>query len=251
MNAQEIIDYMLSLSNEAQSRQLMRFFKTAEGQYGYGDKFLGIKNPQVHEIVRHASGISRDEVTALIHSPWHEIRLCGFLILVDMFLAQSKKSLVDTPAAIRERDEIVSLYIKEAEYANNWDLVDLSVIKIIGGWILLPSALGDEAYKQSVIDDLADSPNLWRQRMSVVCTWKTSQAGNPDWCLRYSLRHLHHPHDLMHKAVGWMLREMGKGCGVEVLRSFLDEHVSEMNRTTLRYAIERLPLDERLYWMKR
>lgn len=256
MDANEIVDYMLSLSNEAQSRQLMRFFKTAEGQYGYGDKFLGIKNPQVHEIVRHASGISRDEVTALIHSPWHEIRLCGFLILVDMFLAQSKKSLVDTPAAIRERDEIVSLYIKEAEYANNWDLVDLSATKILGHWLLLPTAIGadapgmNEPSNVEIIDRLSDSDNLWRQRMSVVCTWKTTQQGDPRWCLRQAERHLHHTHDLMHKAVGWMLREVGKRVSMDLLREFLRQHSSEMPRTTLRYAIELMPPDERQAWLR-
>ncbi|MDE7089025.1 MAG: DNA alkylation repair protein, partial [Prevotella sp.] len=128
----------------------------------------------------------------------------------------------------------------------NWDLVDLSAPKILGHWLLLPTGLGD---KQAVLDELAASPCLWRQRMSIVCTWKTSQMGDPSWCLRYAEIHLHHPHDLMHKAVGWMLREVGKRISMDLLREFLRQHVHEMSRTTLRYAIEKMSDEERKMWM--
>ena len=100
-----------------------------------------------------------------------------------------------------------------------------------------------------IVDDLAQSDNLWKQRMSIVCSWKTSQMGDPSWCLRYAEIHLHHPHDLMHKAVGWMLREMGKRVSMDLLRDFLRQHAHEMPRTMLRYAIEKMSEQERQYWM--
>jgi len=152
-----------------------------------------------------------------------------------------------------KRDEVVKIYLQYAERANNWDLVDLSAPKILGHWILLPTHIGDgtEGYKRLLLDGLAHSNNLWRQRMSMVCTWKSSQQGDPSWCLRYAEIHLHHPHDLMQKAVGWMLREMGKRVSMELLRDFLRQHAHEMSRTMLRYAIEKMSEDERHEWMRR
>ena len=147
------------------------------------------------------------------------------------------------------------LYLEYAERANNWDLVDLSAPKILGHWLMLPTMLPDghaglhKDYKLETLDELASSSCLWRQRMSIVCTWKTSQQGDASWCLRYAEVHLRHPHDLMHKAVGWMLREMGKRVSMDLLRDFLRQHASQMPRTALRYAIEKMPDQERLYWM--
>jgi 3-methyladenine DNA glycosylase AlkD len=183
-------------------------------------------------------------------SRWHEVRLCGLLIMVSQFERQTTKRLLNDAEAIRKRDEIVEIYLKYAEQANNWDLVDLSAPKILGHWLLLPSHLGDSNYKRQLLDSLAASDNLWRQRMSMVCTWKTSQQGDPSWCLRYAEIHLHHPHDLMHKAVGWMLREMGKQCSMDLLRDFLRQHAHDMPRTTLRYAIEKMSEPERKAWMR-
>ncbi len=249
MTAREIIDYMETLRNDEQRRVLMRFFKTGPGEYGEGDEFLGLKVPQTREVVRAvAKDIALEEVPELLLSKWHEVRLCGLLILVARFEQLATKRLSNDEAAIRRRDEILAMYLHYAEQANNWDLVDLSAPKILGHWLLLPTALGDE-YKRQVLDNLAKSSNLWRQRMSIVCTWKTSWAGDPSWCLRYAEMHLHHPHDLMHKAVGWMLREMGKRCGIDLLRDFLRQHIHEMPRTTLRYAIEKMSDDERQAWM--
>ncbi|MBP1540792.1 MAG: DNA alkylation repair protein [Prevotella sp.] len=249
MTAREIIDYMETLRNDEQRRVLMRFFKTGPGEYGEGDEFLGLKVPQTREVVRAvAKDIALEEVPELLLSKWHEVRLCGLLILVARFEQLATKRLSNDEAAIRRRDEILAMYLHYAEQANNWDLVDLSAPKILGHWLLLPTALGDE-YKRQVLDNLAKSSNLWRQRISIVCTWKTSWAGDPSWCLRYAEMHLHHPHDLMHKAVGWMLREMGKRCGIDLLRDFLRQHIHEMPRTTLRYAIEKMSDDERQAWM--
>lgn len=245
--AKEIIKYMESLRNETERQGLMRFFKTAPGEYGYGDEFLGIKVPQVREIVKLvAQDFPLEEMPELLMSCWHEVRLCGLLILVRQFERLTSKRLIGDADAIKRRDEIVMLYLRYADQANNWDLVDLSAPKILGHWLLLPTNFGD---KQAVLDELAASPCLWRQRMSIVCTWKTSQMGDPSWCLRYAEIHLHHPHDLMHKAVGWMLREVGKRISMDLLREFLRQHVHEMSRTTLRYAIEKMSDEERKMWM--
>ena len=276
---------MESLRNEEQRRILMGFFKTGPGEYGYGDEFLGLKVPQTREIVKAvAKDIALEEVPELLMSKWHEVRLCGLLILVAQFEKQATKRLENDLEAIKKRDEIVTMYLQYAERANNWDLVDLSAPKILGAWLLLPSFLGGEEagihkeYKLKVLDELACSdpqpprsamplgssknlggsgsgsgsdsaPNLWKQRMSIVCTWKTSQMGDPSWCLRYAEIHLHHPHDLMHKAVGWMLREMGKRVSMDLLRDFLRQHAHEMPRTMLRYAIEKMPEAERKEWL--
>ena len=250
MTAQEIVAYMESLQNEEQRKILMGFFKTGPGQYGEGDEFLGLKVPQTREIVKTvAHGFPMSEIPELLLNRWHEVRLCGFLILVAKFEKLATKRMENNPDAIAKRDEIVQMYLQYAEQANNWDLVDLSVHKILGHWLLLPSNLGDRSYKIKVLDELAASPCLWKQRMSIICSWKTSQMGDPSWCLRYAEIHLHHPHDLMHKAVGWMLREMGKRCSIDLLRDFLRQHAHEMPRTMLRYAIEKMSETERREWM--
>ncbi len=256
MTAKEIVAYMETLRNDVQRKVLMGFFKTAPGEYGYGDEFLGLKVPQTREVVKAvAKDVVLDEIPELLMSKWHEVRLCGLLILVEKFEKLATKKLVDNVEAVRGRDEILSMYLRYAEQANNWDLVDLSAPKILGHWLLLPTFLGgNEAdiyheYKLSVLDELAASSCLWKQRMSIVCSWKTSQMGDPSWCLRYAEFHLHHPHDLMHKAVGWMLREMGKRVSMDLLRVFLRLHVHEMPRTMLRYAIEKMADQERKYWM--
>ena len=269
MTAKEIIDYMESLRNEEQRRVLMGFFKTGPGEYGEGDEFLGLKVPQTREVVKAALAMNRepltinhepitiDEVPELLMSKWHEVRLCGLLILVAKFEKLTTKRLANDAEAIKKRDEILKMYLQYAERANNWDLVDLSAPKILGAWLKTPSCSpvkGDDPlqteYKRRVLDELAQSDNLWKQRMSIVCTWKTSQMGDPSWCLRYAEIHLHHPHDLMHKAVGWMLREMGKRCSMDLLREFLRQHAHEMPRTMLRYAIEKMSEEERKFWMR-
>ncbi len=265
--AKEIIAHMESLHNEEQRRVLMGFFKTGPGEYGEGDEFLGLKVPKTRSVV---SVVWKDlplgEVPELLMNRWHEVRLCGLLVLVAKFEKLATKRLENDEKAIHGRDEIVTMYLQYAEQANNWDLVDLSVHKILGHWLLLPSKLGrsesqkdgaagrsqnfdNQDYKMKVLDELAQSPCLWKQRMSIVCSWKTTQMGDPSWCLRYAEIHLHHQHDLMHKAVGWMLREMGKRVSMSLLRDFLRQHVHEMPRTMLRYAIEKMTEQERQEWM--
>ena len=252
MTAKDIIAYMESLRDEKQREILMRFFKTGKGEYGEGDEFLGLKVPQTREVVKAVwKDFPLEEVPKLLMNRWHEVRLCGLLILVAKFENLATKRLINDEAAIRARDNILIMYLKYAERANNWDLVDLSVHKILGAWLLLPTFLGDRDYKINVLDSLAKSTNLWKQRMSIVCTWKTTQQGDPFWCLRYAEMHLLHPHDLMHKAVGWMLRELGKRISMDLLRNFLSLHAHEMPRTALRYSIERMSEQERQYWMQK
>ena len=247
--AKEIIDFMVAQRNENQREILMKFFKTGPSDYGHGDDFLGLKVPETREVVKaFAADISLDEVQKLLASRWHEVRLAGLLAMVAKFGKLATKRLENDENAIKKRDEILTTYLTYADRANNWDLVDLSAPKILGHWLLLPTHLGD---KQQVMDDLATSDNLWRQRMSIVSTWKTTQQGDPSWCLRYAEFHLQHPHDLMHKAVGWMLREMGKRISMDLLRDFLRQHIHEMPRTTLRYAIEKMDERERKEWMEK
>lgn len=246
MKAKDIISYMESLRDDGQRQVLMHFFKTGPGEYGYGDEFLGLKVPVTREVV---AFVVRDtplaEVPQLLECRWHEVRLCGLLMLVWHFERLSTRRLATDGEAMRRRDELLTLYLTYAQRANNWDLVDMSAPKILGHWLMLPSALGGEDYKRQLMDELAASPCLWKQRMSMVCTWKTMQLGDASWCLRYAERHLHHPHDLMHKAVGWMLRELGKRVSMDLLRDFLAQHAHEMSRTTLRYAIEKMDEEER------
>ena len=249
MQAEDIIALMESRRNEAQRQVLMGFFKTGEGEYGEGDEFLGLKVPQTREVVKQVQDTPLEEIPTLLMSRWHEVRLCGLLILVSQFERLAKPKLADNQDAIRRRDEILRMYLQYAPQANNWDLVDLSAPKILGKWLLLPTLITTP--KLQVLDELAHSDNLWKKRMSIVCSWTTSRDGDPSYCLRYAEMHLHHPHDLMHKAVGWMLREMGKYVSMDLLRAFLQQHAHEMPRTSLRYAIEKMDDDERKYWMIR
>lgn len=225
----------------------MRFFKTGKGEYGEGDQFLGIRVPDVRIIAKAATPLPLSELPQLLTHPYHEVRLCGFLILTYQMAALSKKKCLQQPETIEQRDAIVALYIRYADYANNWDLVDLSAPKIIGTWLLCPSNTPDRI---GLLDSLAQSDVLWRQRIAMVTTWKTTQQGHPELAMRYAEMFVHHPHDLMHKATGWMLREVAKRGHQPLVEEFLQRHAATMPRTMLRYAIELFPESERQYWLK-
>lgn len=239
---------MTALRNDSQREILMRFFKTGPGQYGEGDQFLGIKVPETRLIAKTAVDLPLEEVPMLLTSKWHEVRLCGFLILTYQMQKLCKKKLLNDTRAIEERDKLVMLYLEYADNANNWDLVDLSAPKILGQWLLVPSNMKN---KISVLDGLALSDSLWRQRIAMVCTWKTTQSGEPSLAMRYAELLIFHPHDLIHKAVGWMLREVASRCDKTLVLAFLEKYSATMPRTALRYAIEKFPDDERRYWMSR
>lgn len=248
MSASQVQSFMRSIANDEQAVALKRFFKTAPGEYGYGDQFLGIKVPETRKVVARSRNLKLQEVGKLLESPWHEERLCGLLILVSQFGSFCSQKHINDKNDITKRDAILDFYLEHAQCANNWDLVDLSVYKIVGRWLLLPSRY-DDLGKLAIVDSLATSENLWKQRMSVVCTMEPLRQGNASYTIRYAEWHMHHTHDLMHKAVGWLLREMGKRAGMDCLRDFLKIHAAEMPRTMLRYAIERMSGDEKKQWM--
>lgn len=268
IKANDIIDTMTEMRNEAQRLVLTRFFKTGKGEYGEGDAFLGLKVPQTRAIVKEVRGdISLNEIETLLYSEWHEVRLCGFLLIVDKMkkalpgkrlnaLMQNAnpeswtaQQMEQATHLAYQRQQLAGFYLKHARQANNWDLVDLSCEFVIGLWMLYPNADGTMP-DRSILDRLAESDNLWEQRISIVSTFTLIRARQFDDTIRIATKLLHHPHDLIHKAVGWMLREVGKR-DIDVLRDYLSNHAMAMPRTTLRYAIEKMDEGERKYWMGR
>ena len=201
-----------------------RFFKTGPGEYGEGDLFLGLKVPQPRAELPHTDELSEADVLDFMRSEWHEERLLALLVLGRRF-SRAKK---DTTTQQR----IISLYLANTKWINNWDLVDSSAPHILGTWLLRRD--------RAVLDTLAASTSLWEQRIAVLATQAFIRAGDFADTLRLSALLLSHPHDLMHKACGWMLREVGKR-DVKALLIFLDSTAAQMPRTMLRYAIEKLP----------
>ena len=229
--ADKVLQEMLSLENDAQKSVLQRFFKTGKGQYGEGDLFLGIKVPQTRAVAkenwRHCT-ISDLEV--LIMSPYHEVRLVALLILI----LQYKHNTSDK--------RFVDFYLGHTEYINNWDLVDLSCYEILGHWLLDKD--------RTVLYTLArEGKNLWEQRIGIVSCMAFVRRGQYDDCLAIADILLNHPHDLLQKAVGWLLREVGKRNEAR-LTEFLATRYRTMPRTMLRYAIEKYPEEIRQKYLK-
>lgn len=250
VTAAEITDTLVAMRDEAQRANLMRFFKTGKGEYGEGDQFLGIKVPQTRMVVRAAKlRVPLDEISELLGSEWHEVRLCGFLLLVEEMKSALPKGGRDSAERAARRQEIVDCYLKHAHRANNWDLVDLSCPYILGTWLLYPLP-GGTLPSAEVLHHLAGSPDLWEQRISVVSTLGLVRGGRYEESMLMAEKLLGHSHDLIHKAVGWILREVGKR-DIELLREFLEKHAATMPRTSLRYAIERMDHMERMKWMER
>ncbi|MBQ7567891.1 DNA alkylation repair protein [bacterium] len=220
---------LISQKNAKQAEHHLRFFKTAPGEYGAGDKFLGLTVPQVRAVAKRSLALGLIDVGRLLDSPWHEVRLCALQILVGKFRRAGEE----------ERRDIVGLYLKNTARINNWDLVDLSV-SILGEWF----ADKDRA----VLYEMARSQLLWERRMAMVGTLTFIKKGDFADALAIAEMLLSDSADLMHKAVGWMLREVGKK-DADVLREFLARHYRQMPRTALRYAIERFPDDERRAWL--
>lgn len=239
--AKEIEEVMIQMGDEAQSKHLMRFFKCALGQYGYGDRFLGLKVPQTRAIVKECKSlISIDDAIGLLKSDWHEVRLAGFLFLIELYKKAVKTK--DNQAI----EKIVNIYIDHIPYGYNWDLVDLVAPKILGEYLV------GHPEKRNILDDFSNmSDSLWHQRVAIVATWTLICNGIYDDVVRISKKYLSHSHDLIQKASGWMLREMGKRGGEKELRDFLDSYATSMPRTMLRYSIERFPEQERQYYLKK
>lgn len=208
------------------------FFKTGPGQYGEGDLFLGIKTPDLQALAKKYKILPLDQIEMLLHDRYHEVRSLGLRIL----------TLQYAHGDLNQRHRIVDLYLKNVSYINNWDLVDISAHKIIGAYVY-------ETGDTSILYTLAKSGHLWSERISVVsCLYLIKKNDFTDIQLLAAF-FLKHSHDLMHKAIGWMLREMGKQCP-SVLYDFLNQYAATMPRTMLRYAIEKLTPDQRAYYMK-
>lgn len=208
-----------------------RFFQTAPGQYGEGDRFVAARVPDLRVIARrHAGDLGLPEIEELLHSPIHEERFVALVILTDHYERERSP-----------RQVIVDLYLRNTSYINNWDLVDVSAHKIIGVHTL--------AKPFPFLSDLTGSPLVWDRRIAVIATLTHSKHKNPVPILTLAELLLPDPHPLMHKAVGWMLREMGKACGRAPLMKFLDENAPVMPRTMLRYAIEKLPKEEQKHYL--
>lgn len=212
---------------------LSSFFKTGPGQYGEGDRFIGLTVPANRAIAKRYSHLPCPTIKKMLDSEIHEFRLSGFLALVEKY----RKARTD-----EERRDIVTFYLDNAERANNWDLVDLSAPKILGEW------LRHHPDPQLLYSLHADSC-IWRTRIAIVSTYTLIKAGSTEEILTLAERSLSHPHELIHKAVGWMLREAGKK-DQTALCTFLDRYATLMPRTALRYAVERLPDPMRRHYMQ-
>lgn len=236
---QTIVTRMKALANEVQARHLMRFFKTAPGEYGEGDIFLGLRVPETRAIVKeYQAEVTLDDIPPLVASPYHEIRLAGLLLLIEIYKRLKKSK--DTDA----QRNLIDYYLSILDRGNNWDLVDLIADKILGDWLI---GNPDERH---LLYQLADMDGrLWHQRVAIVTTLALIRVGEYDDTLRIAEKLMIHPHDLIHKASGWMLREVGKRGGKKQLIEFLDRHSTSMPRTMLRYAIEHLSPDLRRHYM--
>lgn len=211
-----------------------RFFKTGKGEYSEGDQFIGVTVPDQRAIAKeYFKTISLTELSKLLSSKIHEHRLTALLILVYKFETSKDQS---------EQKEIVDFYLNHLEYINNWDLVDTSCYKILGRYAY-------ENQEEKVLIDLSNSEKMWEKRMAIVGTMHYIKKGKFDLTKEFALKNLLHPHDLMHKANGWLLREMGKKNEQELL-DFLNLHYKKMPRTCLRYAIEKLDEDLRQDYLK-
>ena len=218
------------LASPSDAKFLQRYFKTAPGEYGAGDRFIGIRVPVLRKLAQEFRLLPTRDVTVLLHSPIHEERLLALLILVDAY------QRADEPG----RTKVFELYLAHLDRINNWDLVDLSAPHIVGQHLA--------ARPRSILFRLARSKTLWHRRVAMLATLHFIRAHDFKDALHLAERLRDDEHDLMHKAVGWMLREIGKRA-VAVLRRFLDQYAARMPRTMLRYAIEKLPVTERRRWL--
>lgn len=214
---------MKSLANADDAVFLQRFFKTGPGEYGEDDRFLGIRVPEVRRMARKYHGLSRSDTVELLRSPWHEERLLALVLLVDAF------SRVDEPG----REEIYRLYMANTAFINNWDLVDASAEHVVGGYL---ATRGDV----QPLRELARSDSLWERRIGMMATFHFTRRGHCAPALEIAELLVGDGHDLIHKAVGWMLREVSKR-DMAAEEAFLRRHLRDMPRTMLRYAIERFP----------
>jgi len=226
----ELQQELRKLGDEEIARNLLRFFKTGKGQYGEGDQFLGIKVPVLRAFVKTHRNISLKEATSLLRSSMHEERLVALFILVEIFKRSDEKT----------RQAVYETYLGNTRFINNWDLVDSSAEHIVGAWL--------RQKDRSPLYELARSKNLWERRISIMATFHFIKHGDFGDTLKIAEILLGDKEDLIHKAVGWMLREIGNR-GMATEEVFLQKHHKVMPRTMLRYAIEKFPEEKRLSYL--
>ena len=234
MKAANVRKELKSMADPDKAVILQRFFKTGLGQYGEGDIFIGVTVPQSRKIAKKFSQLQLVEVKTLLYSRIHEERLVALLILVWRY-----SSALDNR---EEKEEIVKFYLDNIKQVNNWDLVDLSAPNILGAHLI-------DNRDRRLLYRLAKSENVWERRVAILATYHFIRNGDFSYTLKIAEMLLQDRHDLIHKAVGWMLREVGKR-DVTAQEAFLEKYWSVMPRTMLRYAIERLPENKRLHYKK-
>jgi len=234
MTYKKLVSELKSLEDKNQAKNLQRFFKTGPGQYGEGDIFLGIKVPVQRQIVKKYFNISLCDTEALLQSKIHEQRLVALLILVKKY--EIAKNEI-------EKKQIFDVYIKNRKYINNWDLVDLSAPNIIGNYLLNKD--------RQILYEFAKSDHLWTKRIAILSCFAFIRNGETHDTLKIAQILLNDKHDLIHKAVGWMLRELGKRVSQDKEEEFLNKYYKKMPRTMLRYAIERFSNKKKKFYMKK
>lgn len=225
-----LIKELKTAGDQTKATVLGQFFKTGKGQYGEGDVFLGVYVPIQRQIAKKYSALSLVDLQTLLKSKIHEHRTGALFILCDQFKKADEKA----------KEKLFKFYLKNSKGINNWDLVDLSAPNIVGEWLLKKD--------RKILYKLAHSKNLWEKRIAIVSTFTFIRAKEFDDTLKISEILLSADHDLIHKAVGWMLREAGKR-DEKVLRKFLDKHATKMPRTMLRYSIEKFNEQTRKYYL--
>ncbi|MEL4865019.1 MULTISPECIES: DNA alkylation repair protein [Bacteroides] len=233
----QIENELRSLSDPQKQIDLPRFFKTSPGEYGEGDKFLGVVVPNIREVAKRHKDAPIELLAELMQSEWHEVRMCALAIMV-----QQVKKKDDA-----KRKAMLEFYLTQTTRMNNWDLVDLSAPAVVGEY------LHNHPEEHNLLYRLAESPLLWDNRIAVVANWTLIKYGEFENILKLAAYYINKEeklHDLMQKAIGWMLREVGKR-DEATLVSFLNDYAKRMPRTTLRYAIEKFSPERRKEFMKR
>jgi 3-methyladenine DNA glycosylase AlkD len=236
MKAADVRKELKSMADPYKAAILQRFFKTGPGYYGEGDIFIGVMVPQSRQIAKKFSQLPLGEVRILLYSRIHEERLVALLILAWRYSSSSSSSM--------EKEDIAKFYLEHIKQVNNWDLVDLSAPNILGAHLV------DKDDRRRLLYRLAGSENVWERRIAILATLRFIRNGDFSETLKIAGMLLHDKHDLIHKAVGWMLREVGKR-DVVAEEAFLEKYCSVMPRTMLRYAIERLPESKRRRYKKK
>lgn len=234
MSYASLIKKIREKENPEKAKLLARFFKTGKGQYGEGDLFLGIVVPESRKIAVKYVDLPLKEIEKLLKNKYHEVRLTALLILVRRYRKTDSEI---------EKKNIYNFYLKNTKYINNWDLVDLSTSYIVGDYLVNKN--------KTILEKLARSNNLWERRIAIISTFRFIYKGEYQWTFKIVRILMKDKHDLIHKACGWMLREVGKKISLSVLIEFLDHYGNEMPRTMLRYAIEHFPENQRKSYLKK